>query len=529
MKTQLYQTFALLALIAVIQVANADEKTIKQFNPQYGPIVKQPINITSTNIKQMETVSGVKLSNKYRQIEKRSVPAVKKRIKNLRQKLVQPNKTKLIGSRPTFSIGVTEAFKQPLSKLAGTRKPANIKSAARKQNTIAKHDLNVITKMTRALGKPLKNGRSFCSTGAQRFDWRSHGKVSPVKNQGGCGSCWAFGAMGAFEGNYAIVNNKIIDSSEQHILNCSNAGSCGGGWPTNALENLKDEGTATESRYPYTANDLSCSINTPTPLHWGTWGYVNSSGNPSASEIKRDLCKYGPLSTTVRATSLFQAYTNGVFNENDTGSINHAVVIVGWDNTKGSNGAWLIKNSWGTNWGDNGYMWIERGSNSIGNWSNWVQTIDSRILADDCLAHNVAQLQVKKVKNRWKIIQGSRWLMDFGNKRNEAEKTLSILRHYRANSQCYVGRPDPSMTYILTNGNSPRGRMNGEDCISFNPDRLDIDRDGTRWLMTDGNSRMKVFNNAREAWTALGIIRKHGFNKQCFVGRPDPSFRYFRK
>lgn len=477
------------------------------------------------NILKLEKVSGVKLNNKFKRVEIRSTPVVKKRIFNLRQKLLKPNAVKLIGNRPTFNIGVTDVFNKPLSTLAATKKPSNILAKSRLQKSKTQRELSTLKRMTQALGRPMKSGLSSCNANSRRFNWRSRGKVSPVKDQRGCGSCWAFGAMGAFESNYAIVNNRIIDSSEQHVLNCSNAGSCGGGWPADALENLKDEGTATERRYPYTANNKVCKTTTPTPLHWGTWGYVNG-GNPSVNQIKRDLCKYGALSTTVRATPLFKAYTNGVFNENNTGKINHAVVIVGWDDVKR---AWLIKNSWGTGWGENGYMWIKYGANKIGNWSNWVQTFDNRILADDCLKHNVSQLRVKKVQGRWKIIQGSRWLMDFGNKRNEANKTLNIIKRYRADSQCYVGRPNPSMTYILANGDSPSGRINGEDCIGFNSERLDIKREGSKWLLTDGRSRMKMFNSAREAWTALGTILKHGFKKQCYVGRPNPSFSYFRK
>jgi cathepsin L len=87
--------------------------------------------------------------------------------------------------------------------------------------------------------------------------------------------------------------------------------------------------------------------------------------------MKQALCAYGPLSVCVRVTSAFQAYHSGVFNQNDPGAINHCVTLVGWNDAKG---AWLIKNSWGTGWGMNGYMWIKYGSNSIGKLALWVKS-----------------------------------------------------------------------------------------------------------------------------------------------------------
>lgn len=107
-----------------------------------------------------------------------------------------------------------------------------------------------------------------------------------------------------------------------------------------------------------------------------TWGYVIAGGSPSVRELKEALCEFGPSAVSVRATDAFAAYTGGVFNENASGAVNHAVTLIGWDDQKE---AWLIKNSWHTNWGstcgygnERGYMCIRYGCNKIGYAAAWV-------------------------------------------------------------------------------------------------------------------------------------------------------------
>jgi cathepsin L len=215
-----------------------------------------------------------------------------------------------------------------------------------------------------------------CFSNLKAWDWRKLKKVTPVRNQLSCGSCWAFATLGAYEGSYAIRNDIRIDSSEQCVLNCSGAGSCAGGWW--AFNFLMVKGTAKEGAYPYNAHDQACLSTIPTPYKAVTWGYVATGSTvPSVRQLKEALCKYGPLAVAVRVTPAFQAYVGGVFNENNTGSVNHGVTLIGWDDAKG---AWLIKNSWGTGWGstggygtEKGYMWIAYGSNKIGYAAAWVK------------------------------------------------------------------------------------------------------------------------------------------------------------
>src|SRR5205823_4760917 len=135
------------------------------------------------------------------------------------------------------------------------------------------------------------------------------------------------------------------DTSEQDILSCSGAGTCGGGWWMRAFNYAISTGVATEADYPYMATDSPCNASVSRPYRATAWGYVIPSGGiPSVNQVKQALCDHGPLSVGVFVTSAFQAYTGGVFNEQDTShGINHAVTLVGWDDSKG---AWLIKNSW---------------------------------------------------------------------------------------------------------------------------------------------------------------------------------------
>src|SRR5262249_6084435 len=113
-----------------------------------------------------------------------------------------------------------------------------------------------------------------------------------------------------------------------------------------------------------------CWDGAPHDLRAVNWGYVNASVDiPSVSEIKHAVVNHGPLSVAVNATGAFQAYNGGVFNENDPGGINHCVLITGWDEDKK---AWHVKNSWGTGWGEKGYIWIHYNSNKIGYRAAWV-------------------------------------------------------------------------------------------------------------------------------------------------------------
>jgi C1A family cysteine protease len=258
----------------------------------------------------------------------------------------------------TFEVGYTTAMDFAIEELAGLKPPDNWRDLAKQQNDMAQ-----------VLKLPTPVSLGACVANAAQFNWADQNGVTGVRNQGNCGSCWAFATHGAFEGSYAILNKTLIDSSEQDTLDCSGAGSCSGGWW--AYQYLIDTGSANETEYGYTAQKGTCKSNINHPYKAAAWGYVDSTKDiPAVDALKKALCEYGPLGVAVAVTPAFQAYKSGVFNEKSTANINHGVTLVGWDDTKK---AWRIKNSWGTGWGESGYMWISYDSNKIGYGASWVQ------------------------------------------------------------------------------------------------------------------------------------------------------------
>ncbi len=313
----------------------------------------------------------------FAQREREAPPAIRQRLAALRARIAAENLS--------FEVGYTTAMDLPLELLAGTRLPPDLARIAAVQNRRAAQML-AIDRAALARFNAAKPGvlpelkaKLGCVTTARSFDWRHFKKVTPVRNQGACGSCWAFAALGAYEGNYAIRNTSLVNASEQDLLSCSGAGSCGGGWWGPSFDYLIETGVAREADYPYTASDSPCQDPGSRPYRAVAWGFVGG-GNPTIAQMKAALCEYGPLAVGVRATPAFQAYTGGVFDETDPLAINHGVTLIGWDDDKGDHGAWLIKNSWGPWWGstcefgnERGYMWIAYGSNRIGEGASWVR------------------------------------------------------------------------------------------------------------------------------------------------------------
>jgi C1A family cysteine protease len=210
------------------------------------------------------------------------------------------------------------------------------------------------------------------------YNWCDLGGCTPVRDQGQCGSCWAFGTVGALETNILIKDGASRDLSEQYLVSCNVEGwGCNGGWWAHDYHEWKypagepGPGAVYESEFPYTATDESC--NSPY-THYETiddWVFIgNDSSVAPTDAIKQAILDYGPVSAAVCVNSDFQRYTGGLFNpRKPCNQINHAIVLVGWDDALG---AWRLRNSWGPNWGEGGYMWIAYGKSQVGYSANYV-------------------------------------------------------------------------------------------------------------------------------------------------------------
>lgn len=151
-------------------------------------------------------------------------------------------------------------------------------------------------------------------------------------------------------------------------------------------------------------------------------------------------------------------------------------------------------------------------------------------MKEDCISFNYSKVKIQKIGPNYTIVDGVSRLFAFGNKLSEAQKALKIIKYYKMNRTCYVGRPNPSFTYLLSNGNAPSGSMSGEDCVSFNYNNLQIKKSGSNYLIVDGTHSIFNFGSKKsEAVMALQIIKKYKFTKSCYVGRPGPSFTYLRR
>lgn len=149
---------------------------------------------------------------------------------------------------------------------------------------------------------------------------------------------------------------------------------------------------------------------------------------------------------------------------------------------------------------------------------------------EECVSFDYRKARVQKISGCWKIVVGSMWLKDFGGSEKEAREALRIIKHYRMNKQCFVGRPGLSMEYYLVNNSAPTGSLQGEDCVSPNPANIQAKKIKGRWKIVEGSHWIMDFGaKASEAKKAFKIIRKDGFRHFLFVGRPNPSMTYFRR
>ncbi len=160
---------------------------------------------------------------------------------------------------------------------------------------------------------------------------------------------------------------------------------------------------------------------------------------------------------------------------------------------------------------------------------NNFEVIEMPEIEEDCIAFNPNNLEVEQDGNRYFLLDGGMSLMVFDN-HEEAEMSKEVMLRYYMNQQCFVGRRNASFKYFLTEGQAPTGDMGNEDCLDFNPNNIAVKQIQGRWKVVDGDHWLFDFEgNEQEARQAFAVIKKYGFTKTCFVGRPGPAMEYLRR
>jgi cathepsin L len=197
-------------------------------------------------------------------------------------------------------------------------------------------------------------------------DWSQQGAVTPIKDQGQCGSCWAFSSTGSLEGRGQIASGQLVSLSEQQFVDCAgsfgNQG-CNGGLMDNAFQYAESNALCTETSYSYTGTAGTCAASSCTTAPFSVSGYKDVTKDDTDALL--DAVAEGPVSIAVDAASAWQLYTGGIMKGTCGASLDHGVLAAGYGTDNGVD-YWKVKNSWGSSWGEDGYIRLVRKKSAVG-------------------------------------------------------------------------------------------------------------------------------------------------------------------
>ncbi|XP_050296022.1 procathepsin L-like [Anthonomus grandis grandis] len=322
LRLQWFFLMVLLSLNHMIVASPQLNKFIEKVGNVAGNVMDQWIKFKLDNFKQFSPEEDAKRFNIFKQ--------------NL--EIIDNYRKKFLNGEISFQVGInqfTHLTKAEFLTQFLTLKPP--------QRTFQKRDLSS------------RSNRTTRQVPAY-VDWRNTGAVTSVKDQKDCASCWAFSAVGSLESQYFLRTGNLVSMSEQNLIDCTNDG-CSGGWMGNAFQYLSNNKITSESEYGYSGTRGTCNFR-PKQFGLSIKGFQTIPGDEFT--LQQMVASVGPVSAAIDASNL-QFYAGGIFRDDECSKeqVNHGILVVGYG-SEGGRDYWLIKNSWGSKWGEDGYFKLIR-------------------------------------------------------------------------------------------------------------------------------------------------------------------------